>query len=66
MGLAIRTSMTEINDRYDMLRFFADGSGEVGVAIEMDNWMVHRDLLKFRRGIKRRGKPLLMPGKAGA
>ena len=42
-----------INERYDMLKFFARESGEVGVAIEMDNWMVHRDLLKFRRGIER-------------
>lgn len=42
-----------INERYDMLKFFEVESGEVGVAIEMDNWMVHRDLLKFRRGFKR-------------
>jgi hypothetical protein len=42
-----------INERYDMLKFFEDGGREVGVAIEMDNWMVHRDLLKFRRGLHR-------------
>jgi hypothetical protein len=42
-----------INERYDMLKFFETRSGEVGVAIEMDNWMVHRDLLKFRRGFER-------------
>jgi hypothetical protein len=42
-----------INERYDALKFFDDGGTEVGVAIEMDNWMVHRDLLKFRRGFHR-------------
>ena len=42
-----------IYERYDMLKFFPRDGGEVGVAIEMDNWMVHRDLLKFRRGFKR-------------
>jgi hypothetical protein len=42
-----------INERYDMLKFFVLGGREVGVAIEMDNWMVHRDLLKFRRGFRR-------------
>ncbi len=42
-----------INERYDMLKFFAADGDEVGVAIEMDNWMVHRDLLKFRRGFGR-------------
>jgi hypothetical protein len=42
-----------INERYDMLKFFDVASAEVGVAIEMDNWMVHRDLLKFRRGVER-------------
>ena len=42
-----------INERYDMLKFFASSGNEVGVAIEMDNWMVHRDLLKFRRGFLR-------------
>jgi hypothetical protein len=42
-----------MNERYDMLKFFALGGREVGIAIEMDNWMVHRDLLKFRRGFKR-------------
>ena len=42
-----------INERYDMLKFFPRDGGEVGIAIEMDNWMVHRDLLKFRRGFER-------------
>ena len=42
-----------INERYDMLKFLPAEGVEVGVAIEMDNWMVHRDLLKFRRGIAR-------------
>jgi hypothetical protein len=42
-----------IYERYDMLKFFLRDGGEVGVAIEMDNWMVHRDLLKFRRGFER-------------
>jgi hypothetical protein len=36
-----------------MLKFFEQRGREVGVAIEMDNWMVHRDLLKFRRGLHR-------------
>jgi hypothetical protein len=36
-----------------MLKFFSFHGTEVGVAIEMDHWMVHRDLLKFRRGVKR-------------
>lgn len=42
-----------INERYDALKFFSADGGEIGVAVEMDNWMVHRDLLKFRRGFKR-------------
>lgn len=50
-----RSDMDElaINERYDMLKFFESDNGEVGIAIEMDNWMVHRDLLKFRRGVER-------------
>jgi len=36
-----------------MLKFFRARGREVGVAIEMDNWIVHRDLLKFRRGVAR-------------
>jgi hypothetical protein len=43
-----------INERHDALKLFdVDGNRQVGVAIEMDNWMVHRDLLKFRRGVHR-------------
>jgi hypothetical protein len=42
-----------INERYDAFKFFEADEREVGVAIEMDNWMVHRDLLKFRRGFNR-------------
>lgn len=42
-----------VNERYDLLKFFEVGGGRVGVAVEMNNWMVHRDLLKFRRGLAR-------------
>jgi len=42
-----------INERFDLLKFFAADGGEVGVALEMDSWMVHRDMLKFRRGLER-------------
>jgi hypothetical protein len=42
-----------INERYDMLKFFERNGREVGVAIEMNDWKVHRDLLKFRRGLER-------------
>ncbi len=42
-----------INERYDVFKFFKANGDEVGVAIEMDNWMVHRDLLKYRRGFER-------------
>jgi hypothetical protein len=42
-----------INERYDLLKFFDVEGGRVGVAVEMNNWMVHRDLLKFRRGLAR-------------
>jgi hypothetical protein len=43
-----------INERYDALKFFDVEGAEVGVAIEMNDWKVHRELLKFRRGFERR------------
>lgn len=42
-----------INERYDLFKFIDKDEAQIGVAIEMDNWMVHRDLLKFRRGFER-------------
>lgn len=42
-----------VNERYDLLKFFDADDGRLGVAVEIDNWMVHRDLLKFRRGLAR-------------
>lgn len=39
-----------INDRYDALKFFRTGNGEVGVAIEMEGWEITNDLIKFWRG----------------
>jgi hypothetical protein len=37
-----------INERYDMLKFFEVDDHEVGVAIEMDNWMVRQVTLTGR------------------
>lgn len=42
-----------INERYDALKFFEVDGDEVGVAIEMEDWEIYNDLLKFRRGYER-------------
>lgn len=42
-----------INERYDALKFFDADGEEVGVAIEMEDWEIYNDLLKFRRGYQR-------------
>jgi|SRR5581483_3432571 len=42
-----------INERYDALKFFEVAGEEVGVAIEMEDWEIYNDLLKFRRGYER-------------
>ena len=42
-----------INERYDALKFFEGNGEDVGVAIEMEDWEIYNDLLKFRRGYKR-------------
>lgn len=39
-----------INERYDALKFFDRDGGQVGVALEMEDWEIYNDLLKFRRG----------------
>ena len=39
-----------INERYDALKFFEWDGEEVGVALEMEDWAIYNDLLKFRRG----------------
>jgi hypothetical protein len=42
-----------IGDRYDIFKEF-ELSGQVfGVAIEMERWEIHQDLLRFRRGFER-------------
>ena len=38
-----------INERYDALAFFERDGEEVGVAVEMEDWEIYNDLLKFRR-----------------
>jgi hypothetical protein len=42
-----------INERYDALKFFEHDGAEVGVALEMEDWEIYNDLLKFRRGHQR-------------
>lgn len=42
-----------INERYDAFKFFEHDGQEVGVAIEMEDWQITNDLLKFRRGFHR-------------
>jgi hypothetical protein len=42
-----------INERYDALKFFERDGEEVGIAIEMEDWEIYNDLLKFRRGYER-------------
>lgn len=39
-----------INERFDALKFFERDGEEVGVALEMEDWEIYNDLLKFRRG----------------
>lgn len=39
-----------INERYDALKFFDRDGEEVGVALEIEDWEIYNDLLKFRRG----------------
>jgi hypothetical protein len=41
------------NDRYDLLKFFIEGKRRIGVAIEIEDWEIQNDLLKFRRGVAR-------------
>jgi hypothetical protein len=43
-----------INDRFDLWKSFPLGGTRIGVAIEIERWDVWTDLLKFRRGLKRR------------
>jgi hypothetical protein len=42
-----------INERYDAIKFFDHGDQQLGVAIEMEDWQIYNDLLKFRRGYER-------------
>ena len=41
-----------INERYDLWKRFADGKQRVGVAIEIKEYDIWTDLLKFRRGLR--------------
>jgi hypothetical protein len=44
-----------INERYDLYKVFQRANGaSVAVAIEIEQWQVWNDLLKFRRGLQRR------------
>jgi hypothetical protein len=42
-----------INDRFDALKFFDSEGGQVGVALEIEGWEIHNDLLKFWRASTR-------------
>lgn len=42
-----------INERYDLFKEFGSGDESAGVAIEIERWEIHNDLLKFRRGLNR-------------
>src|ERR1051325_4122044 len=42
-----------INERYDAFKIFHYRGHQVGVAVEMEDWQIANDLLKFRRGFER-------------
>jgi hypothetical protein len=41
------------NDRYDLFKVFQEDGRRIGVAIEIEDWEIQNDLLKFRRGAAR-------------